>query len=59
MKMTEQTRYPEKKDHELNDDEKDSIRDGIRRGEATIYDLAKEFGCSSSQVAGIKAAMSR
>jgi hypothetical protein len=55
----EQRRYPEPKERELDDDEKDRIRDRIKQGEGDIYELAREFGCSSSQVAGIKAAMSR
>ena len=55
----EQRRYPEPKERELDEQEKEQIRDRIERGEGNIYELAREFGCSSSQVAGIKAAMSR
>jgi transposase-like protein len=51
--------YPEPKQRELTDDEKRQLRQRIERGDADIYALAREFGCSSSQVAGIKAAMSR
>jgi hypothetical protein len=55
----EQRRYPEPKQRELTDDEKEQIRQRIERGDGDIYQLAREFGCSSSQVAGIKAAMNR
>src|SRR5207244_3628820 len=55
----QQRRYPEPKQRELNDDEKEQIRQRIKRGEGDTYELAREFGCSSSQVAGIKAGMNR
>jgi hypothetical protein len=51
--------YPERKKRELTADEKQKIRERIERGSADIYALAREFDCSTSQVAGIKAAMSR
>jgi hypothetical protein len=51
--------YPEPKERELTDDEKRQMRQRIEGGDADIYALAREFGCTSSQVAGIKAAMSR
>jgi hypothetical protein len=54
--------YPQKKAHDLSDQEKETIRTRISAGECTkedTYNLASEFGCSSSQVAGIKAAMNR
>ena len=51
--------YPEKKLRELTTGEKERIRDRIRAAAADIYKLAQEFGCSSSQVAGIKAALKR
>jgi hypothetical protein len=54
--------YPEKKAHDLSEHEKETIRTRIHGGECTkedTYRLALEFGCSSSQVAGIKAAMNR
>jgi hypothetical protein len=55
----EQRKYPEPKERELTDDEKTQLRARIERGDADIYALATEFGCSASQVAGIKAAMHR
>jgi transposase-like protein len=59
MADTEQRRYPEPKQRELSDEEKEQLRTRIERGEGDIYQLAQEFGCSPSQVAGIKAAMNR
>lgn len=55
----EQRKYPEPKQRDLTDDEKSQLRARIERGDADIYALATEFGCSASQVAGIKAAMHR
>ena len=51
--------YPEPKERELTEDEKRQMRERIERGDGDIYALAREFGCTSSQVAGIKAAMNR
>jgi len=54
--------YPEKKSRDLSEQEKETIRTRIDAGERTkedTYQLALEFGCSSSQVAGLKAAMKR
>jgi hypothetical protein len=51
--------YPERKQRDLTDQEKSQLRARIERGDADIHALAKEFGCSTSQVAGIKAAMHR
>jgi hypothetical protein len=51
--------YPERKQRELTDGEKQQLRERIEKGDVDIYALACEFGCSSSQVAGIKAAMRR
>lgn len=48
-----------KKVHDLSDEEKAQIRERIEGGDGDIYRLAREFNCSSSQVAGIKAAMHR
>jgi len=59
MEASPQRRYPEPKERELTDEEKQSLRDRLGRGEGDIYVLAKEYGCSCSQVAGIKAALSR
>jgi hypothetical protein len=52
-------RYPEQKQRELSDEEKAQLRARIERSDGDIYALAGEFGCSPSQVAGIKAAMHR
>jgi hypothetical protein len=52
-------RYPEPKSRELTADEKARLRARIERGDGDIYALASEFGCSPSQVAGVKAAMHR
>jgi transposase-like protein len=52
-------RYPEPKQRDLTEDEKSQLRTHIEGGDDDIYRLAREFGCSSSQVAGIKAAMHR
>jgi hypothetical protein len=51
-------RYPEPKTHELTDEEKVQLRERISQGNSS-FDLAKEFGCTSSQVAGLKANMTR
>jgi hypothetical protein len=51
--------YPERKQRELTAEEKQQLRQRIERGDADIFALAREFNCSASQVAGIKAAMSR
>jgi cell fate (sporulation/competence/biofilm development) regulator YlbF (YheA/YmcA/DUF963 family) len=55
----EQRKYPEPKQRDLTDDEKTQLRARIERGDGDIYVLATEFGCSASQVAGIKAAIHR
>jgi transposase-like protein len=56
--MHPEQEYPEKKQRELTDAEKAHLRERIDRGEDYAA-LAREFGCSTSQVAGIKAAMHR
>ena len=55
----EPRKYPEPKQRDLSEAEKIDLRAQIERGDGDIYALADEFGCSSSQVAGIKAAMHR
>jgi hypothetical protein len=55
----EERKYPEPKQRDLTAGEKSELRARIERGDADIYALATEFGCSASQVAGIKAAMHR
>ena len=47
------------KERDLSDEKKARLRERIEGGEGDIYRLAREFNCSSSQVAGIKAAMHR
>jgi transposase-like protein len=59
MADTQRHGYPERKRRDLSDEEKARLRARIERGEQDIYRLATEFHCSSSQVAGIKAAMHR
>jgi transposase-like protein len=56
--MHPEQEYPEKKQRELTDAEKAQLRERIDRGD-DYATLAQEFGCSTSQVAGIKAAMHR
>ncbi len=55
----EPERYPDPKHRELTEEEKQQMRGRIEQGDSDIYVLAKEFGCTSSQVAGVKAAMNR
>lgn len=55
----EARKYPEPKQRDLTEAEKVELRARIERGDGDIYALAQEFGCSASQVAGIKAAMHR
>ena len=59
MAEAQERKYPERKTRELDEDEKSQLRVRIERGDNDIYQLAREFGCSPSQVAGIKAAMNR
>ena len=59
MNQPEPKRYPQPKQRELSDTEKVDLRARIERGDVDIHALAAEFGCSPSQVAGIKAAMHR
>ncbi len=51
--------YPEPKQRDLSATEKAQIRERITQGDDDSYKLAKELGCSSSQVAGVKAALHR
>jgi hypothetical protein len=51
--------YPEKKTRDLTDAEKALLRERIERGGEDYVKLARDIGCSTSQVAGIKAAMHR
>ena len=53
----EPRKYPEPKVRELTEEEKHAMRARIESGDDDIYKLAKEFDCTSSQVAGIKARM--
>lgn len=55
----DERKYPEPKQRDVTDHEKSQLRARIEAGDADIYALATEFGCSASQVAGIKAAMHR
>jgi hypothetical protein len=49
--------YPEPKQRELHDREKARIRARIQQGDDDMYALSKDFQCSASQIAGIKAAL--
>jgi len=51
--------YLEPKQRELSETEKAQIRERIQQGDDNIYKLAQECACSSSQIAGIKAALHR
>ncbi len=51
MEETGQHRYPEPKERDLSDEEKARLRERIEGGEGDVYRLAREFNCSSSQVA--------
>ncbi len=59
MENADSRNYPEPKQRDLTKEEKAELRVRIERGDDDIYALSAEFGCSSSQVAGIKAAMHR
>jgi hypothetical protein len=49
--------YPEPKQRDLSEIEKEHIRERMKKGDDDIYKLAREFGCSSSHNAGVKAAL--
>lgn len=49
--------YPQKRIRELEESEKQEIREYIRKGNDNIYKLATKYKCSSSQIAGIKGRM--
>jgi hypothetical protein len=51
--------YPEKKTRDLSDAEKAQIRKRLQGSDGDIYLIAQEFNCASSQVAGIKASMTK
>ena len=55
MSEPSERRYPELKERELQEHEKKEIRQRLERGDLDIYQIAREFSCSASQVAGIKA----
>lgn len=55
MSEPQERKYPERKQRELTGSEKALIRARIEEGDADVYEIANEFGCSPSQVAGIKA----
>jgi hypothetical protein len=47
--------YPERKTRDLTATEKSEIRARLDAGDDNVYDLAAAFGCSTSQIAGMKA----
>lgn len=51
--------YPAKKRRGLTEREKVRIRERIRLGDGNIWKLAGDFDCSASQIAGIKAAVTK
>jgi len=51
--------YPQRKKRELMESEKKELRRHIEEGDDNVYDLAKEFGCSTSQIAGVKSKLNR
>jgi transposase-like protein len=51
--------YPEPRQRDLSETEKEQIRERIKKGDDDIYKLAKEFGRSSSQISGVKVALHR
>jgi hypothetical protein len=55
MSEPNERRYPDPKERELQEHEKKEIRARLEQGELDIYQIAQEFSCSASQVAGIKA----
>jgi hypothetical protein len=57
--MSEERKYPRKKDHDLSESTKAAIRSRLAEGNLDTYQIAREVGCSESQVAGIKAAITK
>ena len=56
-KRKKNSKYPEPKSHQLTDSQRNFI---INAGAGCdIYKVSKRIGCSASQVAGIKAAMTK
>jgi hypothetical protein len=47
--------YLRKKNHNLSSEETRQIRKAVRGGQTDVYELAKEFGCVPTQIAGVKA----
>jgi hypothetical protein len=52
-------KYPEPKKRDLTAAEKSVIHQHLDAGDDNIYSLAIRFGCSASQIAGLKAHRSR
>ena len=59
MSDTKERIYPEKKFRDLKETEKAQIRALLDEGKTDTYAIAEQFGCSTSQVAAIKANMKR
>jgi hypothetical protein len=57
--MGKEHKYPIRKEQELTEPTKAEIRDSVKRGASDVYKLAEKFGCSPSQIAGIKTAMTK
>ena len=58
MRPDDEHSYPEPKRRELSEIEKLNIRSAIQDGQAR-NDIADAFDCTTSQVAGLKAAITR
>jgi len=47
--------YLQRKQRNLSRKETEQIKGRLNRGQANVYQLAEEFGCVPTQIAGIKA----
>lgn len=47
--------YLQKKQRDLSSEETQQIRGRLEHGQTNVYELANEFGCVPTQIAGIKA----
>jgi transposase-like protein len=47
--------YLQKKQRKLSSEETQQIRECLEHGQTNVYELANEFGCVPTQIAGLKA----
>ncbi len=47
--------YLQKKQRKLSSEATQQIRGCLKHGQSNVYELANEFGCVPTQIAGIKA----